>query len=282
MRTLVLYVFHEYNMRVDYFIKNAIFEDSDVDFMIVCNNLNLRFVVPQYVTVLFRKNIGYDFGAWSYGLLHEDTYKSYDNFIFVNSSVMGPYLKGGGRWTDVYLKGLSDDVRLFGSSINTLYHSYKNFLNDLENGVCSTDRLVYPIFNDYAMKGGEHVQQDMLYFSHIQSYIFSMTLETLEYLISRKIFSLKYIVWTYEDAVRNKEVRMSREILDNNWNIGCLMRMYKDVDFRGMDKNPPERVSDYHEDLMYPQHIGSYIFPEELIFIKGNRFINDPHPKITS
>ena len=54
--------------------------------------------------VLFRDNIGYDFGGWSDALLLNDLYKNYDYFLFVNSSVIGPfidnYLKI--KWTDIY------------------------------------------------------------------------------------------------------------------------------------------------------------------------------------
>ena len=36
---------------------------------------------------------------------------------------------------------------------------------------------------------------------------------------------------TFEDAVWNREVLMSRKIIDNGWNIGSLMSYYQDVDF---------------------------------------------------
>ena len=268
MRTLVLYVFHEYNNRVEYFINNAIFKDEDIDFRIICNDPNLQFNVPPYVKVLFRENIGYDFGAWSYGLLHDETYKSYDNFIFVNSSVSGPYNTKGGRWTDIYINGLTDDIRLYGSTINTLYQSYTRFLYELDNCISPTvSCFIYPLFNEYAMKR----ENNVLYFSHIQSYIYAMTRETLEYLISREIFSLKNIALTFNEAIINKEILMSREILNNNWNIGCLMSQYKGIDFRVIYKNPPECVANCPEDVMFSSYIGKYINPEELVFIKGNR-----------
>ena len=63
MTTLVLYVFHEFNNRVHYFLKNAIFQDDKVDFLIICNNTEITFDVPEYVKVLKRNNIGYDFGV---------------------------------------------------------------------------------------------------------------------------------------------------------------------------------------------------------------------------
>ena len=62
-----------------------------------------------------RENLGYDFGAWSYGLYTDDLYKNYDTFIFVNSSVVGPFLPFyfDGKWSDIFLKGLNNNVSLY-------------------------------------------------------------------------------------------------------------------------------------------------------------------------
>lgn len=145
-KTLVLYVFHEYNERVRHFIENCIFESTDVEFMIIVNNANLSpdsiDGVPPYVKTLFRENLGYDFGGWSDALLTDSIYNNYDNFIFVNSSVIGPFLPSyfTGKWTDVYINGLQGNTKLFGSTINTICEPAKQ--------------------------------------THVQSYIFSMGKET--------------------------------------------------------------------------------------------------------
>jgi hypothetical protein len=47
MKTLVLYVFHEYNIRVEKFIKNAIFFDKNIDFIVISNNKNNKFTFPH-------------------------------------------------------------------------------------------------------------------------------------------------------------------------------------------------------------------------------------------
>ena len=148
-KTLVLFVFHIYNNRVKQFINNALFEKDDTDFVIICNSRTIEFECPPYVKKHIRDNIGYDFGGWSDAILENDLYDNYDNFIFVNSSVIGPFLKEGfsGKWTDVYINGLQN-CRLFGSTINT---------------------IKYPMLN-----------------AHIQSYIFAMNKETLQFLINSK------------------------------------------------------------------------------------------------
>jgi len=113
MRSVVIYVFHEMNERVEYFFKNAIFQDDDLDFVIVCNSQTLEFTVPPYANVIRRENIGYDFGAWSDAVA---IYNNYDRYMFVNSSVMGPFVPG--KWTDIFFDRLNNDIRLFGPTIN--------------------------------------------------------------------------------------------------------------------------------------------------------------------
>lgn len=48
-KTLVLYVFHIYNYCVEHFIKNGIFYDENIDFVVISNDKSTRFDVPNYV-----------------------------------------------------------------------------------------------------------------------------------------------------------------------------------------------------------------------------------------
>lgn len=243
MRTLVLYVFHEHNERVEQFVRHAIFEDADVDFVVICNGEHLVVTLPPYVECIRRPNIGYDFGAWSHALLLDAKYKRYDAFICVNSSVIGPFVYG--RWTDMYVNGLTDDVRLFGSTINTQWLG-----RGAPQNISMDDQ---PIHN-----------------SHVQSYIFAMKIETLEYLIACEIFSLTRVARTFTEAIE-KEVGMSRRIIRNNWNIGSRMNLYAGVDFRFRTKQPRDYALVFQGDLAYPRYLHKAFTPEELIFIKGNR-----------
>jgi len=235
-KLLVLYVFHIYNDRVQNFINNCIFDDENVDFIIISNDKNNKFTVPDNVKCLFRDNIGFDFGGWSDALLTDNLYKNYEHFIFVNSSVIGPFIPSyyKGKWTDIYIDGLQNNVKLFGSTINT--------------------------------------ERDPLYDSHVQSYIFSMDINTLQYLINCEIFSINNISNTLKDAILNKEILMSRKIIENGWNIGSLLRQYKNVDFTFKNKKPEEYNIKFLYDVMYPKIFeGSAWNKYELVFIKGNR-----------
>jgi hypothetical protein len=240
-KTLVLYVFHEYNNRVEHFLKYCIFYDTNVDFIIISNNTNFKLNnLPTNVSFLARNNIGYDFGGWSDALLINDLYKKYKYFIFVNSSVIGPFMSSNEKWTDIYINGLlKDNIKLFGSTINT----------------CGND--------------------DPYNYSHVQSYIFSMDRITLEYLIKCEIFSMANYAKTFDEAIWLKEVKMSRKIIENDWNIGSLMSYYKNVDFRFKTKKPEEYNIIFLNDVMYDKEYKNGVWKlYEIVFIKGNRGIS--------
>jgi hypothetical protein len=105
-KVLVLYVFHIYNNRVKNFIKKCIFNDENTDFILISNNKNntIDILLPDNVKILYRDNIGYDFGGWSDALLINNLYENYDKFIFVNSSVAGPFIPSycNQKWTYIY------------------------------------------------------------------------------------------------------------------------------------------------------------------------------------
>jgi len=234
-RSLVLFVFHEMNIRVASFIRYGIFKDPAVDFIFIANNKDVYFEVPSYVRVLRRDNIGYDFGGWSDGLLTDELYKGYSSFIFVNSSVIGPFMRPGEkrRWTDLYLEGLVGNVKLFGSTINT---------------------CMRPITH-----------------SHVQSYIFALGRTTLDYLIDCGIFSMTDYVETFDDAIHKREIAMSRRVIEKGWNIGSLLRYYKGVDFTFSDRQPEAYHLVFLDDPM-ETHCYNKLWNEyDLVFVKGNR-----------
>lgn len=234
-KLLVLYVFHIYNDRVKHFIDNCIFKDDNTDFILISNNKDNKFTAPDYVKVLFRDNIGVDFGGWSDALLINDLYKNYDYFIFVNSSVLGPYLPSyyNGKWTDIYINGLKDNIKLFGSTINNC---------------------------------GDPINK-----AHVQSYIFSMDKNTLEYLINCEIFTINKYLNDYLESISQKEIKMSRKIIENNWNIGSLLNHYRNVDFTFKDKKPQDYNIEFFDDIAYPSYLNKLFTLYEVVFIKGNR-----------
>ena len=249
VKLLVLFVFHQYNERVKHFINHSIFYDKTVDFLIICNDKSINIddeIIHYNASVFYRDNIGYDFGGWGDGLLTNNLYINYTHFIFVNSSVMGPYLHPNykGKWTDIYLENLKDNVKLFGSTINS------NHLNTSKE-------------EDPSMLG-----------AHVQSYIFSMNITTLDYLIHHGIFSNTKYVETFLEAITLKEILMSRLIIANGWNIGSFLKIYHGVDFTFRDKTASDYNQEFYGDIMVEWGRQSLWDKYDLVFIKGNRGID--------
>lgn len=245
-KTLVSYVFHEMNDRVLRFFNDAVFDDTDTDFILIANGRHLVFTPPAFsnVKVMMRDNIGVDFGGWSDAVLRDNVYQQYDNFIFANSSVIGPFLPKGyfGKWTDLYINELRGNIKLFGSTINAFYRPSRN---------------AHPTTH-----------------AHVQSYIFAMQKTTLEYLIRCDIFSINNYVPSYVHAIQ-KEVLMSRKIIENGWNIGSFLPAYRDVDFTFRNMIPTREKTPmlFMHDLMHPEYRNVYWTERQLVFIKGNRNI---------
>lgn len=245
-KTLVIYIYHIFNDRVKYFIENALFKNDQVDFVIVQNDVNSSYDdinIPDYVKFIKRENKGYDFGAWSDILLTNDFYKNYNYYICCNSSITGPYLSeeekiySNGDWTKLYVEGLNkNNVKIYGSTIN-----------------CMCEGHVKP---------------------HVQSYMFCVDKECLEFLIGYEIFSITKYCTSFSEAIFDREVTMSLRIIGNGWNIGSRYKRYKDVDFTFREKSYQEfrDQHDYVDDVMQHNYMNNYWTKEELIFIKGNRF----------
>ena len=230
-KTLILYTFHIYDNNVKYFIKNGVFKDDNIDFIFIINDPTLKVDVPDYIKIINRENKGYDFGAWSEGLLTDNLYLNYDYYIFANSSVVGPILPTyyKAKWTDIFLDGLTDTIKLYGCTINT-------------HGIDS-----------------ENPKLD----SHVQSYVFCTDKIGINILINKEIFSLTNQFNNYEDVIINKEIRMSREIINSNYNIGCVFNYYKDIDFR------LPKIEKALNNLTLDRHFfNEYLHPYEVIFIK--------------
>lgn len=125
MKILIIYVTttnDKYSNNIAKFIRDGIFDDDNMTFVIVYNgNNDKKFDIPSYVKVIERSNIGYDFGAWGDVIMNHINYKDYDKFLFLNSSVYGPnipqYLDNR-LWITALTDKLKDDVKLVGCTKN--------------------------------------------------------------------------------------------------------------------------------------------------------------------
>lgn len=233
-KTLVVYVFHEYNDNVDFFIKNGLFNNDNIDFIIVINNPYLKIAIPSHINnvkLYNRENIGHDFGGWSYILFMERDnkfiYEIYNYYVLINSSVRGPFLpvwQKDNNWVGLLTDLITDEVKLAGTTIG--------------------------IYN-----GNPHVQSMVLVTDKVG----------IDIGINKGIFNKNPFNMDKKVLIELKEIGYSREILEAGYNIKCLLKSFDGIDFRITHKSNYK----YDDILCFKKRFNVDIHPYEVIFIKS-------------
>jgi hypothetical protein len=235
----------QYKENLEYFLNNRGILDN-VDYYIIINgDSTVNIPEKDNIQIIKRENKGFDFGAWSNALKKID--KSYDYYIFMNSSVRGPYVKENENWIDKFMELFNKpDVKLVGTTINILEEN---------------------IFGDNLLHRFNHEPP----YSHVQSMFFIVDNEAIQFLNEKDFFNeesinnennLNYIILKYE-------IGLSQHILKNNWNINCIVPEYRDQDYRTLDHN----INTGYSDVVYKNgFFGRTLTPEEVVFYKLYRF----------
>lgn len=223
-----------------FFLKRGLNEHSDFLF-IINGTCSVKIPALPNVKIIQRDNEGFDFGAWTEGLNYINI-NQYDYFIFLNTSVRGPYLKNKHiPWQRQFTDMLSDDVKLVGTTIN----------------ICTMDL--------HQLRSSKFKKP----YTHVQSQVFCVDRECLLFL-KDKIFVPHNSKHSFEDVIAMKEVSMSQYVLHNNWNITCMLPLYQNVDYRKVKKDFNE-TSLMGDPSFKGRYFGDTYSPYEVVFIKTNR-----------
>jgi len=179
---------------------------------------------PEYrnLRVLKKTNECLDFGAWSYGLSTLDWQSGkYKHFIFINSSVRGPfvphYVPRFIHWTQLFTHLLREDgdghaangpIKLVGLSINCAISPH------VQSMLWATDLVFSP-----AMSSALCSLLSALYGWNVWSTddLFPFYQEALQYIASKtEIFTCKK---SMPEAILSGEVKLSEKILARGWVI---------------------------------------------------------------
>lgn len=252
-RIACLYCYFEKNKRYkdnfEYFLNNGILKE--VDYYIVINgdiSLNLdKFKYYNNIIFYKKENKGYDFGGWSF--LMSNITKEYDYYFFINTSVIGPYGdKYGDKWIDKFLPLFNHGVKVVGTSINIYMNKYISNFN---------------LENIYKRKAP---------FCHVQSMFFGIDNEYKNYLMNKGFFDEeKYnSIKDINEVICYGEIGLSQLALNNGWNINCILKNYKDVDYTKIYKDF-NWSSNNGDPYFKNAYFGRSIFPDEVVFFKSYR-----------
>lgn len=218
-------------------------------YIVVHGKSTVEIPKEKNITVFYKENKGFDFGAYSYVLSRMS--KDYNYYFFINSSVKGPYLKEKSKkWTDYFIPLFNKDVKVIGTSINIYdLNQFKEF--DLKN-----------------------IYKHNPPFIHVQSMFFAVDHEYLSILKAMNFFNEAELnnFTSKEEVIVYKEFGLSQYALQRNFNINCILSKYRDIDYRTVKKNfnPSTKHGGdaYYED----GYFGATIDPFEVIFFKNARF----------
>lgn len=249
MTTIIIYTyFHsassDYNLK--FFVKKELSYKDNIYYIIVINGHKypdyIKFPDIKNLTILKRYNIGFDFGGHHYALQHlEKAKKTYDYYFFMNSGVIGPFLRDDfseKHWTDIFKHKINDRVKLVGTTI-----------------VC------LPPHDD----GG--------YGPKVEGFFFVVDKIALELLKKEKnIFKNHKSKYS---AIVEGEYGLTKCILKHGYTIDCMLPGYQNIDWTDKknynlnnNKHPSRKNSFY----------GSSINPFDVIFHKwywyGNPTVN--------
>ena len=256
-----MYAYYEknddYKENLKYFLDNVVLNkniiNKDIDFYIIING-NCTIELPNEtntIKIIRRENTGFDFGSWSH-CIKKYLNKSYDYYIFLNTSVKGPYPKNIdwlNKFLDLFKTG-PGNVKLVGTSINILENP---------NNLC-----------DISNKYKEKYKYDGPY-THVQSMFFILDKEGFNILNNEKFFDDEDELNKSKDilyVIINKEIRLSQILLKKGYNINSILYKYKDIDYTKVTHNfNPSSTDPYYKNAYF----GDTITKEEAIFFKTNR-----------
>lgn len=248
---LCIYVYYakdsSYKQNFKYFLRYGILPNVEY-FIVVNGKCNVPIPRRYNITVLHRKNKGYDFGAYSYALTKVE--KTYEYYFFINTSLRGPIMRNRKKpWIQEFLALFSDkNVHLVGLSIN-----------------------VYPS-TTFGKHNLENLYRHQPPYTHVQSMMFCMTPALLTSLQNEKFFNEDEMnqMQDLEEVVAKKEIGLSQHVLKRKWNLNCLLPQYRGRDYVNLRNEV--NYSSHGGDPWYKNaYFGKTISSEESIFMKTNR-----------
>jgi hypothetical protein len=249
-KTLVIYHFFQkdltYTENFFHFIRFGY--SASLDYVVIVAG-NYTVTLPQFnnLKYVFTENKNHDYGGYAHVIKSEANLLTYDFFVFINSSVRGPYMPAysGRCWAECFTDHLVGDVGLVGSTINIL-----------------SAQSVRSKF--YRQTYGE---KETL--SHVQTMAYALSRKALMCLMEHDFYGLNDAL-SKNEVIRDYEIRMSQMVMACRFNIKCLLPEYNLIDYRvpHRDANPTSKQGDPSFSHAY---FGRTVHPFEVIFVKTNR-----------
>lgn len=253
-KTLVIYHYYEkdqsYIDNFSHFLRFGY--DADLSYLIiVAGDYTIDFPVLDNIQYFFTENKNFDYGGYCEAVRSLSIWQKYDFYLFVNSSVRGPFTPAycGQKWTDLFIDKLSADVGIVGAAIS----------------ITPSQHSIAKMYHD---KYGK-LERNHQFLGHVQTTCYVLSQQVLGRLIKAGFYDVNEAL-NKDETVRDYEIRLSQLLLDMGLNLRCMLPEYNQIDYHEalIDLNPASREGDSGFEYSY---FGRSAHPYESIFIKISR-----------
>lgn len=251
-KTAVIYLYCDRHARSQQNFENfaATGLVNNVDFFVVGSEINLSKV--NYKRSSF-KEIYVDDGEHEhqkFSRVYRDHVKNsdYQSVVVVSSGMSGPYSMPDGdqNWVKRFTEQLTRETHLVGSSIVMMPSDHP--LTKLQN----ENKVVIGVV------------------PYVPTSAFALSREALDFLETECFFDQEIPPCELSLQLLY-EMRMSELLLENGWNITCLLSKYSDINFRSVKKDP-NPTSWYGDPRRANSYFGGNIDKQESVFIETSVF----------
>lgn len=207
------------------------------------------------IQILFTPNENFDYGGCASAIRTLDLLHQYEYFIFVNTSVRGPFLppyigkSNGQSWDQILIDLLGPGVGIAGTAIalTPAHHSIAKLY--------------------HAKYGVSPHNENVL--AHVQSTCYVLPKASLQFLVNMGFYEGVPSL-SKDETVRDYEIRLSQLLLAQGLNLKCVLPEYSQPDYRELknDINPASREGDSG---FLNSYFGRTAHPYESMFIKTSR-----------
>lgn len=226
--------------------------DSTLNYLvIIAGECSLDLPSLDNIQYFFTENKNFDYGGYCTAIKNLGLWQQYDFYLFINSSVRGPFLPTYCKhdWAKLFIEQFTDGVGIVGSaiSITPSEHSISKMYHEKYGSLERNDHLI----------------------AHVQTTCYALSRKVLGQLIQLGFYDEDKKL-NKDEAVRDYEMRLSQLILDMDLNLRCILPEYNQIDYRKVheDVNPDSREGDSGFSRSY---FGRSAHPYESIFIKTSR-----------
>ena len=252
----VLVIYH-------YYEKDQSYIDNFLHFIRFAYRPGLNFLIviagscsielPRASNIIYfdAENKNFDYGGYSQAIKDLKFETNYAHFIFVNSSVRGPFLPPHSQkaWANHLFDLCSDGIGVVGTAIS-LTPSH------------------HAISKMYHEKYG-YAERNKNILAHVQSTCYVLSQAVLCSLIKDGFYDVHEPL-SKDETVRDYEMHLSQTLLAQGLNLKCMLPEYNKLDYRSLSHeiNPSSREGDSGFEHSY---FGRTVHPYEAMFIKTSR-----------